>query len=96
MKAYFLTILLLLSPVAYAQDMPWQMKDGESSMNFSVIIEGIASDGEFTKFTADIIFDPVSLDQSRIDILIDLDHIESFYSDVAINLKKKNWFVYFT
>ncbi|MCK5424189.1 MAG: polyisoprenoid-binding protein [Emcibacter sp.] len=92
MKAYFLTILLLLSPVAYAQDMPWQMKDGESSINFSVIIEGIASDGEFTKFTADIIFDPVSLDQSRIDILIDLDHIESFYSDVAINLKKKNWF----
>lgn len=92
MKGCFLAVFLMFSTLAHAEEMAWQMEDVESSINFSVAIEAIASDGEFTKFTADIIFDPASLDQSRINILIDLNHIEAFYSDVAKNLKKKDWF----
>ena len=82
----------MMSSFAYAQDAEWRVADAESSISFSVVIEGSPAQGEFTKFTANIIFDPLTLDQSRIDVLIDLNHIDAFYSDIAENLKKKDWF----
>lgn len=92
MKVCFLMVWLMLSSFALAQDPEWQIIDTESFINFSVAVEGSPAEGEFTKFTADIIFDPEMLDQSRINVLIDLHHIDAFYSDVAENLKKKDWF----
>ncbi len=92
MKGYFLIIWMMLPTSAIAQDTEWQIMDGESSINFSVIVEDNPSGGEFTKFSADIVFDPKILDQAQIKVLVDLKHIDAFYSDVAENLKKKEWF----
>jgi len=92
MKFYCLFIGLFLSSFTFAEGKEWQLVDRESFIKFSVAIEGNPGEGEFTKFTADIIFDPLALDQSRINILIDLNYIEAFYNDVAENLKKKDWF----
>lgn len=89
---FFLFGCLILSSFAHAEEMEWQIRDADSSLKFSVAIEGSPAEGEFTEFNAEITFDPHMLDQSRITILIDLDHIEAFYSDVAKNLRKKDWF----
>lgn len=75
-----------------ARNANWQIQQADSSISFSVLIQGIPSDGEFPKFSGEISFDPDRLEGSRIDILIDLTHIEAFYSDVATNLKKEAWF----
>ncbi len=90
----FLLACILLPCIARAEEgaKQWQMRDADSSIKFSVAIEGSPSEGEFTKFTAEIAFDPQQLDHSRIDIIIDLNHIEAFYSDVATNLLKQPWF----
>ncbi|MBL4802702.1 MAG: YceI family protein, partial [Emcibacter sp.] len=77
---------------AFAEDGPWHFKAGESFVKFSVAIEGSPVDGEFTKFSANILFDKENLDQAKVDITIDSNHIEAAYSDVATNLKKKDWF----
>lgn len=92
MKVFFLMGWFMLSAFAPAEEMKWQLREAESFINFSVIIEGSPAEGEFTRFTAEIIFDPDDLDHSRINILIDLNHIEAIYSDVAENLMKKDWF----
>lgn len=70
----------------------WQVNEADSFIRFSVAIEGNSSGGEFTKFSANMIFDKQHLEQARIDVLIDLDHIEAAYNDVAENLKKAPWF----
>ncbi len=82
----------MLGGFSPAPDMEWQIIDNDSFIRFSVIIEGSPAEGEFTKFSGEIIFDPELLDKSRVNILIDLNHIEAFYSDVAENLMKKDWF----
>ena len=93
--ARFLIIICLLFPFfALAEEgaKSWQMEDADSTIKFSVVIEGGPSEGEFTKFTADIQFDREKLDQSHLDIIIDLSQIDSFYDDVSTNLVKKDWF----
>ena len=92
MKYIFLFICLLLPYVAVADDVAWQVNDRDSFIKFSVAIEGSPVEGEFTKFSADILFDRKNLDQARVNLTIDLDHMEASYSDVAENLKKKDWF----
>ena len=70
----------------------WLIQEADSAITFSVLIQGMSSEGTFPNFTGDIIFDPARLGDSRIDILIDLNHIDAFFSDVATNLKKETWF----
>lgn len=92
MKWYFLLAWVLGLSTAHAEDISWQKIDDVSAINFSVAIEGNSTSGSFPQFTTDIIFDPVALDKSHIEVIIDLSHIEAVYNDVAENLKKKPWF----
>ncbi len=90
---YILLYLLLICPVYAGEDTAtWQVRDTHSFIKFSVAIEGSPAEGEFTGFSADIEFDPETLDQARVDVRIDLNHIEAFYDDVADGLKKEAWF----
>lgn len=70
----------------------WQLDPAMSSIRFSVAIENSPAEGEFTSFSTLILFDPENLPESRVEVSIDLDHIEASYDDVARNLKKANWF----
>ncbi|PCI34273.1 MAG: polyisoprenoid-binding protein [Alphaproteobacteria bacterium] len=93
---YALVLWLGLVCCVQAGEMPgetrWQIQQADSLITFSVLIQGVPSEGAFPKFSGDIIFDPDRLEGSRIDILIDLNHIDAFFSDVATNLKKEPWF----
>ncbi|MCF6197359.1 MAG: YceI family protein [Emcibacter sp.] len=92
MKWYFFLVVLFLPSLALAGDGAWQIEEAESSLKFAVALEGSPAEGEFPKFEAKIQFDKDKLDQAQVDITIDLNHIEAFYGDVAVNLKKKDWF----
>ncbi|PCJ38519.1 MAG: polyisoprenoid-binding protein [Alphaproteobacteria bacterium] len=92
MKWYFLFVVAFLPSMALASGGAWQVEGAESSIKFSVAIEGSLTEGNFPKFEAKIQFDKEKLDQAKVEITIDLNHIEAFYGDVAANLKKKDWF----
>lgn len=94
MKISFLIICLLLPAVASAAEgvKKWEMNEDQSAITFSVAIEASPVEGAFPKFTTVIAFDPQNLNQSQVDVQIDLSHIEAGYRDVAENLKKKDWF----
>jgi len=92
MKYYFLMVSLVLASVTEAAAKQWQLQKDHNRLEFSVAIEGSPVSGEFTHLTADIIFDPEKLDQAHVAVRIDLNHITASYSDVAQNLKKKDWF----
>ncbi|MCF6216609.1 MAG: YceI family protein [Emcibacter sp.] len=91
----YLLIICFLFPVAAnagQEAKKWQLNTDKSAIKFSVAIEGSPVGGEFTNFTAAIAFDPKKMAQSKVSMTIDLNYIEAAYSDVAENLKKKDWF----
>ncbi len=94
LKKYLLIICFLFPVTANAaqEAKKWQLDAAKSAIRFSVAIEGSPAGGEFTNFTAAIAFDPENMAQSKVVVRIDLNYIEAAYSDVAENLKKKDWF----
>jgi len=93
-KYIFLLIGLLWPVGAGAQEdvTQWQLDTATSRIGFSVAIEDSPAEGEFTRFSTLILFDPENLPESRVEVSIDLNQIEASYDDVAKNLKKANWF----
>ncbi|VAV97061.1 hypothetical protein MNBD_ALPHA02-329 [hydrothermal vent metagenome] len=92
MKWYLLFVAAFMPSMALASDGVWQVEGAESSIKFSVAIEGSLTEGEFPEFEAKILFDKEKLDQAKVEITIGLNYIEAIYGDVAANLKKKDWF----
>ncbi|PCJ36103.1 MAG: hypothetical protein COA93_02055 [Alphaproteobacteria bacterium] len=94
LKKCLLIVCFLFPVVANAgqEVKKWQLNTDKSAIKFSVAIEGSPAGGEFTNFTAAIVFDPKKMAQSKVRMKIDLNYIEADYSDVAENLKKKDWF----
>ena len=87
---YTLVIALLLTAsAASAQD--WQTVKG-STLTFSSRFQGEPFIGEFSKFSAQIRFDPKALGQSRFDVLIDLSSANSQNSERDDTLKTKEFF----
>lgn len=95
MKGFFFLIWLLLwslNALAEEGGAEWQLDSAESHITFSVAIRDSPAGGEFTKFSTRILFDPQQLAQSRLEVVIDLEHIEASYRDVAENLGNRDWF----
>ncbi|WP_165776909.1 YceI family protein [Paremcibacter congregatus] len=94
MRYLYLILCVLLSQTVRAgtEDMIWHMTPEDSHIGFRVNIQGTESDGVFPKFTSRIVFDPANLDDSRVEVVIDLSKIEATYQDVEENLPKEAWF----
>jgi polyisoprenoid-binding protein YceI len=88
------TVLLcigLLSTANIFAAKNWQMIKG-SNLIFSTRFEGKVVTGRFTRFNADIRFDPKNLAHSRFDVLIDLSSVDSQNIEHDDALKTSDFF----
>lgn len=84
---------ILLSPVVAMAAVPsWQIVTGKSAINFTATQNDAPVTGQFKNFTGEINFDPAQLDASNIRIVVDLNSVNTSYSEVAETLKTADWF----
>ncbi|MBP7891824.1 MAG: YceI family protein [Arenimonas sp.] len=82
-------ILLAVAPPVSAKE--WQMAKG-SSLGFSSSFQGEAFNGNFSRFTPQIRFDPKRLPQARFDVSIDLASADTRNSERDDTLKTSDFF----
>lgn len=75
MKSLIALLLLTLPLAVSAQD--WKVDPAHSTLGFSGSFQGQVFHGRFTTFDATIRFDPAHLDQSRFDVTVKLDSVDT-------------------
>jgi len=88
-NAVILLPLLVLCGLSHAAN--WTQQDG-STLTFAGSAQGEAFEGEFGQFTADIRFDPASLDSARFDVRIQLGSVDSANSERDDTLRSSEFF----
>lgn len=68
---------VLLGLMTSANAQTWEMDSAKSSLRFIGEAQGESFEGRFEAFTAEVTFDPASLDTSRIDVVIALKSADS-------------------
>lgn len=85
--------LLCSFSVLYAEDVPqFEIDLDKSSLTFKAVQNGAEIEGQFKKFTGKIQFHPDHLDQSSVEIEVDMNSVDASYKDVVQNIKTKDWF----
>lgn len=70
---------------------PWTVLDS-SWLGFTFSQQGQPTEGEFEDFTAKIVFDPQNLEQSRIDVEIDVTSVDTGHKDRDATLRSSALF----
>ncbi len=83
--------LLLLSSQVYALEFK-QMQTNESNVAFGYAQMGVAMDGKFNKFAAQISFDPTRLANAQARIDIDVSSIDTGSAEANEEVLGKQWF----
>lgn len=95
-KIFFLLyIFSFFSPISglkAAEIKRWEAIPGQSKIEFQANQDGTEINGSFKKFVAEIFFDKNNLKQSRVTITIDLNSLQSSFSDALNMLSAKEWF----
>lgn len=92
-KLFALTLLMSLAcqAPAWAAVKTWNIIPEESSISFSGKQMGSSFQGKFNTFSAAILFDENTLDQSSVAASIDVTSVTSADKDVATSVKNKDW-----
>ncbi len=69
-----------------------QVQTNESSVNFGFTQMGVASEGKFKKFTAQLVFDPAKLSQAKATFEIHVDSIDTGSKEGDDEVVGKLWF----
>lgn len=86
-----LTALLLMTGSAYAAEYN-QLLAAQSTLSFGYKQMGVAMDGKFSKFSAQISFDPAKLSEARARIDVNLASIDTGSRDADEEVAGKLWF----
>lgn len=81
-------IALLASPAQAEQ----KLASAQSTVSFVSKQMGVAIDGKFTKFDANLAFDPKKPETSKIAFTIDLNSVDIGDSNTIAEVKKAGWF----
>lgn len=76
---------------AFAADQ-WQVKADDSDIEFVGTQLGADFEGEFNKFTADIVFSPDDLAGSKVSVLIDIASVDTENADRDSQIISADWF----
>ena len=76
----------------FAAATAWKIVPADSKLSFTGIQNGTNATGEFKKFTGDINFDPNQLNESHINIVVDMNSLSASYQDMASTLMTSDWF----
>lgn len=91
-KLSSLILFFFFTCCAYAAIPSWQIVPQESKLTFMGTGNNVPIQGEFKKFSGDILFDPAHLDESRVRIIVDINSISMSFNDFAQMLLSDDWF----
>lgn len=92
-KSFLFFIFLIFTSLTFAANVTeWQIIPAESRLTFTGTQNGSPVTGSFKTFTGKIFFDPDHLDQSHVQINVDMNSIEASYIDLVTTLKAADWF----
>jgi len=91
MRTLFILPLLLLTTLADAAEFK-VLRPQQSSVSFISRQMGVPVDGEFRKFTADIVLDPAKPEKGKARINIDLGSIDTGNQEANEEVVGKTWF----
>lgn len=93
MGKWGLSLLLITMPwVSSALAPQWQMLPSESQLTFSATQNGALVTGQFKTFTATIFFDPQTLKDSSIVVVVDISSLSTSYAALKATLVTADWF----
>lgn len=88
----FALITLCFSPIAQADNTPWQIVPEQSTLTFTATQNNAPVSGSFKNFSGEIVFDPAQLASSHVRITVALDSVTTSYKEVGDTLKTADWF----
>lgn len=91
---HFIVIVALFgfATVAIATVPTWEILPQESKLTFTGTLNGSPSTGYFKTFHGSISFDPKKINESHIQMAVDINSITTSYSEIANTLKMSDWF----
>ena len=90
LKKLIWTLFLIFPLLTMAAD--WQLVPEKSTLSFTATQNNSPVTGKFTVFTLDIKFDPQQLAADQVKATVDINSIQTDYSEVATTLKSADWF----
>ncbi len=85
-------LLGLFSVSAAAEPPQWQVDKAASSLTFTYTHDGKEKQGAFSRFDADIVFDPADPSSARIKVVVDLASVAAGSKDADEALASPDWF----
>lgn len=90
--SFFVMALVCSNALAAAKPVAFQVVPEKSSIRFETSYEGKAKQGAFSAFTAEILFHPEALAESKASAEIDLTKVKADDQEVVSTLETESWF----
>jgi polyisoprenoid-binding protein YceI len=91
-RFFSLSLLTLISFLAYAKVPEWQIILERSSLSFTAVQNGAPVTGEFKTFSGNIAFDVNDLKNSAATIVVNISSVSASYADLTATLLTPDWF----
>lgn len=91
-RQIFLMLALFFPIISQAAATAWQIVPSKSSLTFTATQNNSSVSGEFKRFTGDIHFNPAALNDSSIEIIVDMNSVTTSYGEVSKSLRTPEWF----
>jgi polyisoprenoid-binding protein YceI len=90
--ATLFSTILLIAPLSNAATPQWTVIPDKSTLTFTATQNGAPVTGNFKTFTGDIAFDPEKMNGNKVKINIDMNSVDTSYTEMSDTLKKAEWF----
>ncbi|MGQ3891361.1 YceI family protein [Legionella sp. CNM-4043-24] len=91
-QALYLVLALLLPMLVHAAPVAWQMIPEESQLSFTATQNNAPVSGQFKSFTTDLLVDLEQLNNSHVEIVVDINSLSASYADLKDTLMTADWF----
>lgn len=85
-------IYIMFANTVFAAAQAWKIIPENSKIVFTAIQNGAQVLGKFSKFKGTINFDPAQLNESKVNIIVDMNSLSTSYNDLTDTLKNAEWF----
>lgn len=87
-----LAAILFIAPLAKADTPHWTIIPSKSTLTFTATQNSAPVTGNFKTFTGNIAFDPEKMDGNQVKIHIDMNSVDTSYTEMSDTLKTAEWF----
>lgn len=91
-KVLLIIVLFSISSSLFAKVPTWKIIPNQSTLSFTATQNDAPVTGEFKKFDGQIAFDAKALNESRVDITVDMNSLVTSYHELKETLLAADWF----